>query len=335
MGRATIVVLMLLCLGAHGQTKEEKRRQKEQAREAEHHRRQQALYAYEQRRFACGRAARVTMAAPAERVKVELITRYTKGGWAIASDSQYQIGFMRDQAAERSVLTYLFFGESLPNHYKLGVQYSMSAEGDTVTVSGIAEALVQDGYGRVMRYALGENAEVNDQMCAALLEVKEKVEREAAAASEAEALQEAAARAQQKLEAAEKEAAQARKEFSDNAEEALDYIAAAAAEARAPELIYKMELSKARDSAHKLKRRALANEERDLAAQVLGLLAIVEECRMIPITKPGAATFRACKEKYGREAEVARRRVESARTTLPIAPPRLTPPAETVSETPK
>jgi len=355
MGRIAVAVLLLLCVAAQGQTREEKRRlneerkaaerrekqakkdaelkRKQEAWEAEHHRRQQTLYAYEQRRFSCGGGARVDIAASAEQVKAELVSRYTKAGFAISSDSTFQVAFMRDQAAQRNFWGYLLFGENLPNHYKLGVQFSMSPKEGGVTASGISEAYVQDGYGRTTRYALGEDREASDQLCTALLEVKAKVEKEAVAAAEAQAAQDAVKRALEEQESASREVAKARKEFAELSEEALDYLNAAMAEVKSAEVIYKMEFSKARDSVNKARRAASEPDQQGMAETLAGLLSTVEECRRVNGPRTAAA-FKQTKDGFtGAEAR-ARHQLQGLREAPTSPAPKLVPAIGTVSERP-
>lgn len=110
-----------------------------------------------------------------EQVAAALIATCSANGFAIASDTEHQITFFKDFDA-RNVFAYILFGNYSPRAYRIGLQFMISADGDSVQVNTAAEEYVQNGFGGTVRYVITEDPRVKADLQKLLDQVRQRVE---------------------------------------------------------------------------------------------------------------------------------------------------------------
>jgi hypothetical protein len=102
----------------------------------------------------------VEINANADRVRAELVRRFSSDGYAIASETASQVTFVRDFAAKNGALATIIFGQTLPQAYQARVQFMLAQTGENTSVAAAGEMYAQNGYGNVERSTADANFKV-------------------------------------------------------------------------------------------------------------------------------------------------------------------------------
>lgn len=145
---------------AREQEKAAKKKAKEDAKLAERQRKLQAKQLQQFQEQEKLRPPSLSIYGTPERVKSVLVANYASGGWSIASDTPYQLTFMKD-FNERSILGSVLLGNNAPQASRMVVSFLFAQNGNTVMVTGSANKLVQNGWGAISNYIVTPEAKVD------------------------------------------------------------------------------------------------------------------------------------------------------------------------------
>jgi hypothetical protein len=122
------------------------------------------------------RQAELVIYATTDRLKNRIVDDFISSGFKIGQETDHQLTFYRDAAADRTVLGYLIFGETLPKAHRIGVAFTIVPRGNETRVVATAEIYTQNGYGYGVLNDASQDPQFKNQVDQYLAKVKQDLE---------------------------------------------------------------------------------------------------------------------------------------------------------------